>query len=724
MLARLTVFAALLLAPAIGSAQALADRVPADAMIYFGWRGADDLGPGYDQSNLKAVLADSNIPQFINDFLPALMDKVGQMNPEAGAVTPIVAAIAKPTWHHPTALFFGLAKGPNGQPTPHGGVIWQAGADADALAGQLQQLVQNAKPIPIKVLHKDQIVALTVGYDDPESALAGGANKSLADNATFKNALSRVMQEPTAVLYEDIQQFLAIANDMIKQAPNEQAARIWPQVRDTLGLKNLKRVMVASGFEGKDWGTRAFLEAPQPRSGLFKLIGGKPLDNDILSAIPKGATSAGAGRFNLAGVLPLIRQVAGAIDPNAQQQLDQLLQNFAQASEVDVQKDLLGSLGDQWAFYTDPMLGGRGLASLTLVNHLKDPAKFEQAMSKVQTYAIEQIQEQIHNPMIHLSFETAEVDGMKIHYLAVPLVAPSWVVQNGNLYVAAFPQVAAATARQGAGRNASILQNEGFMALRQRLGQQNFSSFSFSDLPKTAPDAYNAWLLITRLAGFGDVLGVKSPPMILPELGKLEAHLSPAGSVSWEDADGIHVRGVEPFPGSTLVASDPTVMALYAVPTEIAVLLPALNRAREQAKRVKSAANLRQIGMGAMMYANNHNNKFPPDLGTMAREEDLTAAVFKNPRMNDRSPPPPANPKLLAGWVDQNSDYVWAGAGQDTTAGAHVPLAYEKPEQNADGINILYADGHVEFVPMPQATQEIQKAKQHGNRNPPANGGL
>ena len=723
MLARLAVLAALLLAPAFARGQALADRVPGDAMIYLGWRGADDLGPGYDQSNLKAVLADSQIPQFINEFLPALMDKVGQLNPEAGAVTPIIAAIAKPTWHHPTALFFSLAKGAHGEPMPHGGAIWQAGADADALAGQLQQLAQNANaPIPIKVLNKDHVVALTVGYDDPEAALAGGGNKSLADSDTFKNCLSRVIQEPTAVFYEDIQAILALANDAIKQAPNEQAARIWPQFRDTLGLKSLKRIMVASGFEGKDWGTQAFVEAPQPRTGLFKLIGGKPLDNDILSAIPKGATSAGAGRFNLAGVLPLVRQLAAAVDPNARQQLDQILQNFTQASEVDVQKDLLDSLGDEWAAYTDPMLVGRGLASLTVVNHLKDPAKFEQAMSKVEDFALAQIQEQIHNPMIHLSFETADVDGMKIHYLAIPLLAPSWVVHNGNLYIAAFPQVAAAAARQGAGRNGSILQNPGFVALRQRLGQSNPSSFSFSDLPKTAPDAYSTWLLITRAAGFGDVFGVKSPPMILPELSKLEAHLAPAGSVGWEDADGLHGHAIEPFPGSTVVASDPAMMALYAIPMEISVILPALNRAREQANRVKSASNLRQIGMGAIMYANNHNQKFPPDLGTMAQEEDLAASVFKNPRVPDRSPPPPANPKSLSKWINQNSDYVWVGAGKDATAGADVPLAYEKPEQNAEGVNILYADGHVEFVVMPEARQQIQKARHGGNA--PANGAL
>ena len=36
----------------------------------------------------------------------------------------------------------------------------------------------------------------------------------------------------------------------------------------------------------------------------------------------------------------------------------------------------------------------------------------------------------------------------------------------------------------------------------------------------------------------------------------------------------------------------------------ISILLPSLNRAREQANRIKCASNLRQLGMAAMMYAN------------------------------------------------------------------------------------------------------------------------
>src|SRR4051812_27282490 len=44
----------------------------------------------------------------------------------------------------------------------------------------------------------------------------------------------------------------------------------------------------------------------------------------------------------------------------------------------------------------------------------------------------------------------------------------------------------------------------------------------------------------------------------------------------------------------------------------IGILLPALSRARESARRVSCAAQLRQIGLATVMYANNNRGQLPP----------------------------------------------------------------------------------------------------------------
>ncbi|HSU67274.1 MAG TPA: H-X9-DG-CTERM domain-containing protein [Tepidisphaeraceae bacterium] len=719
MFARFAALVALLIAPAVASAQALADRVPADTLIYVGWRGAADLGPGYPQSNLKGFLDQSQIPEFIDKFIPAVLDKAGQLDPQAGEIGKIVAAIGRPTWQHPTAFFFAGVDAPPGKdPVPHLGIIWQPGADGDALAKQLEQLAGQAPvPFPIKVVHNAQIVALVCGYDNAEAALPGRATKALADDPTFKAAMGHLsVNEPVTAAYIDFEHIFTMAEGLIKQSGDKDAQRMWPKFRDDLGIGGLKRLAAASGFDGKDYGTQAFVEAPEPRTGLLKLVDGK-IGDEILATIPATATMAGAGRFNATVLYDTMMKLAEDIDPQSVKEIDRALDQIHEDGGVDIHHDLLASLGDEWAYFADPTIGGRGVAGFTIVNHLKDAETFERSLSKIEDYALKQMMKEAGAPgEVKLAFQTVQVDGMTVHYLAVPFVSPSWVVHDGNLYVALFPQVAAGAARHVSQKGPSIAQNEGWQAISQRMKVQNPAGIQFMDLPKTAPDAYGAWLFISHLAGFGDLFGVKSPPLILPELGKLQQFLAPAGSVSWADAEGFHVRSIEPFPGSTVIASDPMISLLYAEPAMIATLLPSLNRAREQANRVKSASNLRQIGLAAVMYANNNKGKLPDDFKAMIVEEDLVPQVFVNPRGGDMPAIPP-NKDQWPEWVEEHSDYVWLGKGKSvTTAGPETVIAHEKLEENPEGVNLLFGDGHVEWMPASGARETIERSKQQGNK--------
>ena len=68
----------------------------------------------------------------------------------------------------------------------------------------------------------------------------------------------------------------------------------------------------------------------------------------------------------------------------------------------------------------------------------------------------------------------------------------------------------------------------------------------------------------------------------------------------------------------------------------ISILLPSLNRAREQANRIKCASNLRQIGQSIQIYANENKGGFPR---TYFDPASLTHTVANSGRDMDKSFP-------------------------------------------------------------------------------------
>ena len=132
----------------------------------------------------------------------------------------------------------------------------------------------------------------------------------------------------------------------------------------------------------------------------------------------------------------------------------------------------------------------------------------------------------------------------------------------------------------------------------------------------------------------------------------------------------------------------------------IALLLPSLARAREQARRVVCANNLRQIALVIHTQGEDNRGRLPATLEEVMGQRGLSAEQFCCP-----------SARVARGGVHVSYEYI---PGQGMSDNPQNVLMYDKPANHrGEGMNILFLDGHVQFVkPLAKAEQLIAQTKE------------
>lgn len=126
--------------------------------------------------------------------------------------------------------------------------------------------------------------------------------------------------------------------------------------------------------------------------------------------------------------------------------------------------------------------------------------------------------------------------------------------------------------------------------------------------------------------------------------------------------------------------------------------IPNLLEAREQAHRIACASQMRTIGYLILMYSNENRGFLPPDLETLLTTQAAPPGFLDCP-----------NAKRAYIYVaDRANQRYWDLVTQ--VASAELMLYEPMTNHDGEGMNMLFGDGHVEFVAPDVAEKLIAEA--------------
>ncbi len=695
--------------------QPLARHIPADALLYVGWRGGPAVRKQYEASRMGAVLGavDSKALSAVLLRYALRSSRQQQRLMRQGMALLKIAAM------HPSA-FTVTARLAAGHLQPVALLAIRAGHDAasarrieHSLAAQFNKSQQPARQPGHAAVYQvgaDLVMQISNLDDKKHYFMASGAADTLAGVKAFAGSIGEVQSQASLVAYVNV-----AAGDHLVEAyqtrhPAQNDRQTWAAIK-RWGYLDIRRIAYSAGFDGRDWRSETYVQLHGHRGYVGAIFHRAALPRHVLRDIPETAVNVRAGQLHLNACL------ASFMKSNAQiaREWPKISHAAKKLLGVSIRKDLIGPLSGGWVMYQ--ALDATGLASDPVFVHpLAHPAAFNKTLQLISGG----LNKLLRNHGIPVGLMNMRVGKLRYETAQLPIaMAPTFAVAHKIFYfgLSAEPVVAAA---RGAFGKKSIRANPVFMALEKRLGVPSGVHAAVTFM-KTRLIAGNTMAYVQQV-----LLPTLQAKRLLSNHIKIHSYnaalrpLSPLLSVAWSGAAGWHERFIGPMPGAQYLGMTPLLDGGIA-PTMLAILVPALAKARQYAFRAESSNNQGQIVAACLNYAKSHGNKFPPNLATLLAARMLQPKTLIHPGLGHMPLVIPATERGNVAWIGarlkNHCDYIYGGNGLTTGAGSSVIVVYGKfASNNGAGCNAAFANGRTSWLD-PGALKRHFHANNRARRN-------
>ncbi|MEO1994860.1 MAG: DUF1559 domain-containing protein, partial [Planctomycetaceae bacterium] len=354
------------------------------------------------------------------------------------------------------------------------------------------------------------------------------------------------------------------------------------------------------------------------QTGLMALLNQAPKTIEDLPPLPFSTNGFAACTVDWSksygDVVELAKSVAALGPPDAAAQVDGILAQLPAMIGFDPQKELFGTLGNVACVYGDPRQGGWFGMSFGLAVQVKDAETLTTTLNRL----IQMAQAEAGPQELAITRSKKQGRDIVTFEIGGGFVNPSFAVDKDWLIIGMLPQTVEAFLMRLDGNLTVWKPTASYDRAFGELPKQ-FTSITVSDPRKSYRALVGAapFLLGFAQGASRQLLGGMKLPITVADIPPAEAvsrPLYPNISVCTVDDTGVRFTSRSSLPMFPMLGSS----SVATVPILVALLLPAVQQAREAARRSQSKNNLKQLMLAMHNYHDVYNG-FPQ--GTVPNEQ-------------------------------------------------------------------------------------------------------